>query len=679
MTDTSRAVAPRLGGPVIGYAGLMVSVLLVFTVSTLPGVRSQPGIIPFYDDWVQSAGYVLATGAAVWRVIRHADQRLLWSVVALALGLRAFGFLHTIFILERAPVYPSLADVGWVLSALVLLGALLLAAHGHLPRHSRVLALDALLGGLTAAAVSTVLLHKTLLQLSGSRIPADVVATNLAYPLLDVALLVVVVGLLVSTRGRLPLATAALCLGVVVFAVVDSVFLYQVAAGTFRPGSLLTPLSLAGSMLLGVAGWLPSRQQRPLRRDSPGLVTPVVLSLVCVAVLVRDAVTSVPALGILLAAAGVVTGIVRGYLTFAVDQRVTRVEMAAKDEEIMRFRALVEASDDFIAIATVEGRLVYLNPAGRRLVGLPDDLDVTTTVVGDYVPALSRTSLSGGRPGLMKRGTWHGDSELIDRRGGPTIPVTANTFLLRDPDTGEAWLMATVQRDISELRAAEAALRDLAEERKILLQHLVEAQEDERARIAADVHDDSVQALATVEVQLGLLRRRLAGAESDVLDTVESLHQAVRGATDRLRHLLFDLDSPAQRSDLRTAVEEAAATLFDSSVRWQVDAELGVDLPVAQRVMAYRMAKEAMVNIRKHARATTVSISVRRVGEGVEVGVVDDGVGFDGDTLDSRPGHRGLSDMRDRATIAGGRIEIESRPGGGTRVRLWLPTSVDPA
>ena len=193
------------------------------------------------------------------------------------------------------------------------------------------------------------------------------------------------------------------------------------------------------------------------------------------------------------------------------------------------------------------------------------------------------------------------------------------------------------------------------------------------------MHDDSVQALAAVDVQLSVLRRRLADGEGDVLGTLDRLHQTVRGATDRLRLLLFDLDSPAQRSDLRTALQEAAATLFESSVRWQVEGEDEVDLPVTQRVTAYRMAKEAMVNIHKHAHATNVVIRVRRVDDGVEVEVTDDGVGFDPGALETRPGHRGLSDMRDRATIVGGRVHIDRGPDGGTRLRLWLPASADPA
>ncbi|MEJ7794942.1 MAG: ATP-binding protein [Nocardioides sp.] len=219
-------------------------------------------------------------------------------------------------------------------------------------------------------------------------------------------------------------------------------------------------------------------------------------------------------------------------------------------------------------------------------------------------------------------------------------------------------------------------MQELADQRKSLLSHLVEAQEAERAKIAADVHDDSVQALAVVDLQLGLLRRRLANVDSEALGTLDQLHETVRGVTERLRHLLFDLDSPAQRSNLRTALEEAAGMLFDPALRWRVECEDGVDLPESPRVVAHRMAKEAMVNIGKHARATTAVVTVRRADGGVEVEVADDGIGIEPGDLEVRPGHRGLSDMRDRAAIAGGRVVVERRPGGGTRVRLWLP-SVD--
>jgi signal transduction histidine kinase len=92
-------------------------------------------------------------------------------------------------------------------------------------------------------------------------------------------------------------------------------------------------------------------------------------------------------------------------------------------------------------------------------------------------------------------------------------------------------------------------------------------------------------------------------------------------------------------------------------------------------VLVYRIAKEAMVNVRKHARATRVLIDVRRVEDGVEVIVSDDGVGLPPEEPTSRPGHRGVHDMRDRAAIAGGSVTLRDGDQGGAVVRLWIPLS----
>ncbi len=212
-------------------------------------------------------------------------------------------------------------------------------------------------------------------------------------------------------------------------------------------------------------------------------------------------------------------------------------------------------------------------------------------------------SLLVEQPAVKAHGHWEGESTLRDRRGGPPTPVAIASFLVRDLQTGEPFALATVQRDVTERREAERALSDLADQRQELLARLVQAQEDERHRIAADVHDDSVQALAAVELRLGLLRRQLADADPAVLTSLERAHRSVTDATGRLRHLLFDLESPALRDDLATGLAEAADfVLEDTGVRWTMTGDRAVDLPQAARVTAYRVAKEALVNVRKHAR-----------------------------------------------------------------------------
>jgi PAS domain S-box-containing protein len=493
--------------------------------------------------------------------------------------------------------------------------------------------------------------------------------------LIDVALLALAGGLLIGRQGGVSRALAALSTGIVGFAVVDCVFVYQAAAGTFRPGTVLSTLSLAATALIALSAWLPEAGRDRRTPVVVGLVVPAVLAFVCVTILVYDSVHSAPFAGTALAAAGVVAALVRGYLTVTGDRVEAREVIAEKQLELLRFRALVQATTDFVAIADLDGRLVYMNPGGRRLVGLHPGADVTKTRIADYLTDEGlRVWREVRRPQVVAHQHWEGESTLRSLRGGPPIPVAVSTFVIRHPGTREPWLIATVQKDLTDRVAAEHAVRYLADQRQVLLAHLVEAQETERSRIAADVHDDSVQALAAVELRLLLLRKEVQARADDLLPAVDDVRGAVANATERLRHLLFDLESPAKRTDLRSALAEAAAFVFaDEGVRWRIDCAPGVDLPTETRVIAYRIVQEAMLNARKHAAASEVVVTVRDRDGGVQVDVTDDGTGFDPARVDNRPGHMGLAGMRERAAIAGGDLDIGPVPGGGTRIRLWVP------
>ena len=658
---------------------LLAAALVAFAVTVIPGVRSSPGFDGRFDGWLQCGGYVLAAAVAMARPTTHPARRALWGWIAAALALRALGFL--VFVLfvrtDQPAAYPSWADAAWLASSGALLVGLWLLSRVHTPRRSPTLVLDAVLGGLTAAAVAVSVLYPVLASVAEPGTPVGAVATNLAYPLIDVALLVLAGGLLTARQGRVSPALAALSIGIVGFAFVDCVFLYQVTQEIFHPGSVLSPLSLAATALIAYSAWLPEddRARRP-PAGAIGLVLPAGLALVCVATILVEATSPSPFAGTALAAGGIVAALLRGYVTLTGDRMEAREVIEGKQLELLRFRALVEATTDFIAIADPGGRLVYMNPGGRRLVGLDPDADVTATQVADYLTVDGLRLWREVRlPRVVAEEHWEGESTLRDLRGGPPIPVAVSTFAIRHPGTGQPWLIATVQKDLTDRVAAESALRELADQRQMLLGHLVAAQETERSRIAADVHDDSVQALAAVELRLLALRREAEALAPDLLVTVDDVRGTVANATERLRHLLFDLESPAKLTDLSSALSEAAAFVFeDEEVRWSIDSEPGVDLPTETRVVAYRIVQEAMVNVRKHAAASRVVVTIRERSAGVEIEVTDDGRGFDPARVDKRPGHLGLAGMRERAAIAGGDLEVGPATGGGTRVRLWVPT-----
>ena len=222
-------------------------------------------------------------------------------------------------------------------------------------------------------------------------------------------------------------------------------------------------------------------------------------------------------------------------------------------------------------------------------------------------------------------------------------------------------------------------LRVLTEARqRALSERLVEAQDDERARIAADVHDDSIQALAAVDLRLGALRNRLRDRAPQEAVAVETAMDAVHGAGVRLRSLLFELETPVLDAELPDGLRDTAAQLFeDSGVAWSVEQRGRAPLPTQVRVSAYRIAREAMVNALKHAQATRVTITVDATDRGVEVQVLDDGTGTDSaPPAHSGRRHSGVVGMRDRAMASGGWWRSGPGPGGiGTAVSFFLPVT----
>ena len=280
-----------------------------------------------------------------------------------------------------------------------------------------------------------------------------------------------------------------------------------------------------------------------------------------------------------------------------------------------------------------------------------------------------------GPPALLD-GAWEGECRLR-RTTGEVVDVTANTFLVRDPETGDPMNVAVVHRDITERKRTESELRRASERRREMLAHVVAAQEDERRRIAGDIHDDSIQALAAVDLRLQLLRRRIGQLPSgdEHVQLVDRLREAVQEATRRLRRLLFELEPPALASaGLAAALQDFAAALFaDAGVAVAVDNQLEARLPEELRTIAYRIGQEALTNVFKHAHASVVRITLAGGRKGLLLSVADDGVGIRAEG-ERRPGHLGLAGIRERAEVAGGWVELgPGEDGGGTLVRVWLP------
>jgi signal transduction histidine kinase len=226
--------------------------------------------------------------------------------------------------------------------------------------------------------------------------------------------------------------------------------------------------------------------------------------------------------------------------------------------------------------------------------------------------------------------------------------------------------------------ALEHRLADLQQsstEHRTLLMQIALAQEQERQRIANDIHDDSVQVMSTAAMRLQALGAVLD--DDRLRDVVTQIEDTVRHAVKRLRHLMFDLIPPAlERQGLGAALSIYLERMReDVGLTYRLESRLSVQPPLEARAALYRIAQEAITNVVKHARANTVDVVIEQRDGGFGIRVGDDGVGFQArDRVEHEaPMHLGLTAMRQRAEMAGGWCRIRSVPLGGTAVEAWVP------
>ena len=245
-------------------------------------------------------------------------------------------------------------------------------------------------------------------------------------------------------------------------------------------------------------------------------------------------------------------------------------------------------------------------------------------------------------------------------------------------DEGEPLFWRGVMLDVTDRRRAEENLRRSHEilgrtlqERRQLLRRLEEAQEEERRRLAAGIHDDPVQIIGAADLKLQAIARSVG---SPAIGTeLAEVHEALRAAVEQLRHLLFELRSPElDRGGLVTALREYLKA--NGPAGFAVHDEVIEEPPLAVRSVLFRIAQEALTNVRKHANATQVDVTVAAGGDEILLKIADDGRGFESAILSApRPGHIGVPTMLERAELLGGTCRIRSAPGSGTVVECRVP------
>ena len=227
--------------------------------------------------------------------------------------------------------------------------------------------------------------------------------------------------------------------------------------------------------------------------------------------------------------------------------------------------------------------------------------------------------------------------------------------------------------------------QDLVEEKE----RMVEVHEEARKKLARDLHDGPTQSIAAMAMRLNIIRRLMAKDPKAAADEVVKLEDMAHRTTKEIRHMLFILRPLILESQGLTAAVQAMADkmmeTFAQRVVVNIDDRITDQLEMGKQGVIFYIIEEAVNNARKHASADTISANLRQVETGVALlEILDNGVGFDMTEMQKSYDKRvnsslGMVNLRERAELVNGHLQIDSAPGKGTRVQVYIPLTEEAA
>jgi signal transduction histidine kinase len=378
---------------------------------------------------------------------------------------------------------------------------------------------------------------------------------------------------------------------------------------------------------------------------------------------------------------------------------INRIMMAVEQEEEIH-DALYTILETTVDLLNLESGWVYLYDPEREVFHLaswynvPDALQASLLQEHQQAQCMCQTAMVDG---MLPRepGVFHCQrTEACPGHALPcrhiTIPIEArdqrfglvNLLVNEEPfeDNAAYELLMAIGTQISESVAnawLRLKVRDQEMARQALLESLVEAQEEERVRLARELHDGAGQMLTSMLVRIKTLEKKeslpaiRAGLDS-LLDLTSETIEQVRDLSYRLRPAALEQFGLAVA--LRVLTEEIAAEAhLEASCR--VDLANGSLRPGVE-VMLYRIAQEGLTNVVRHASASQVAVDLTSTDQRITMRIKDNGCGFEPYELTAKPGarHLGLISMRERAALTGGTLNVQSRPGQGTTIIVSIPS-----
>ncbi|HZM15303.1 MAG TPA: PAS domain S-box protein [Candidatus Krumholzibacteria bacterium] len=347
-------------------------------------------------------------------------------------------------------------------------------------------------------------------------------------------------------------------------------------------------------------------------------------------------------------------------------------------EEALSQLATIEACmEDGVVTTALDGTVVSCNPGAERLYGY-----TAAEFVGRSISLLLPPDASSQLPRLLERishGEAIGQLESVHRRRDGTQVQLLLTISPIKNAAGSVHGVSALVHDITRRKEAEKKIALYQQQLRSLASALSFAEQQERRRIATELHDHLAQMLILSKMKISMLQTASASASEDVRKAMEAIHLLLDKSIEYTRTLICDLCPPMLHEiGLEAALEWLAKqTEEQHGIRVHFeDDEQPKPSDESVRILLFQAVRELLMNVIKHAKASQAIVAVRRLEDQVEIRVEDDGTGFDMESVGVRVGPErgfGLFSIRERLDVVRGSFEIRSSPGGGSRATLRAP------
>lgn len=349
-------------------------------------------------------------------------------------------------------------------------------------------------------------------------------------------------------------------------------------------------------------------------------------------------------------------------------------------DEIRMLSSIVEFSEDAIVAETSDGTILSWNASAERTFGYSYG-----EAIGRPITILAPAGLEQEPLDILRRikmGERIEHYETVRRRkDGESVDVSLSVSPIRNV-TGDVISASMIARDVTQHKRLQDELHKMMERRTQDLQEYANsvqrAQEDERQRIARELHDELGQRLMGAKLTLDVLEDAIAKKNVKAIAMLESAKEQIRSTIAEVRRISSGLRPTALDEFGLVVALQLLCKEFEKThaLKIDFDADLGNDYSREIEIAVYRITQEALLNAAKHAKSASARVRVCQENQTILLSIADTGKGFDETALLKQGGARkglGLITMRERSQLVGGTFHIDSKDGEGTRIVVRFP------